>query len=175
MSDLSVLERTILEALRARIHERLSAAEAAGASAADFGDPDEVAETMVAALPVSHPFDAVTGPFYDTPGLVKWLGITRQALHHRVKTSQLLACPTEDGHTVYPAWQFTTEGGTIPHLTGLLRVLNAGATDPWMIALWLRAPSERHGGRDAASWLAAGEDPASVMASAHEAAERWAA
>ena len=102
MSDLSVLERTILEALRARIHERLSAAEAAGASAADFGDPDEVAETMVAALPVSHPFDAVTGPFYDTPGLVKWLGITRQALHHRVKTSQLLACPTQDGHTVIP-------------------------------------------------------------------------
>jgi hypothetical protein len=84
-----------------------------------FGDPDEVAKTMVAALPVAHPFNAATGPFYDTPGLVKWLGITRQALHHRVKTGQLLACPTEDGHTVYPAWQFTTEGGTIPHLTAL--------------------------------------------------------
>jgi hypothetical protein len=106
---------------------------------------------------------------------VKWLGITRQALHHRVKTAQLLACPTEDGHTVYPAWQFTTEGGTIPHFTDVLRLLTAGGTDPWMIALWLRAPSERHAGRDAASWLAAGEDAASVMAAAHEAAQRWAA
>lgn len=174
MSDLSVLEWTIMEALRARIHERFSAAEAAGATVSDFGDPDEVAETMVAALPVSHPFDAVTGPFYDTPGLVRWLGITRQALHHRVKTAQLLACPTQDGHTVYPAWQFTSGGGTIPRLADLLKVLNAGATDPWMVALWLRAPSEQHAGRDAASWLAAGEDPASVMASAREAAERWA-
>lgn len=174
MSDLSVLEWTIMEALRARIHERFSAAEAAGATVSDFGDPDEVAETMVAALPVSHPFDTVTGPFYDTPGLVRWLGITRQALHHRVKTAQLLACPTQDGHTVYPAWQFTSGGGTIPRLADLLKVLNAGATDPWMVALWLRAPSEQHAGRDAASWLAAGEDPASVMASAREAAERWA-
>jgi len=174
MSDLSVLEWTIMEALRARIHERFSAAEAAGATVSDFGDPDEVAETMVAALPVSHRFDAVTGPFYDTPGLVRWLGITRQALHHRVKTAQLLACPTQDGHTVYPAWQFTSGGGTIPRLADLLKVLNAGAPDPWMVALWLRAPSEQHAGRDAASWLAAGEDPASVMASAREAAERWA-
>jgi hypothetical protein len=30
--------------------------------------------TMVAALPASHPFDAVTGPFYDTPGLVSGWG-----------------------------------------------------------------------------------------------------
>ena len=174
MSELSLLEATIMEALRERLHARLQAAEAAGARTTDFGDPETVAEAMAAALPAAHPYDAVVGPFYDTPGLVGWLGITRQALHHRVKTGQLLACSTQDGRTVYPAWQFTSEGGTIPHLTPVLRILASGSNDPWMVALWLRAPSDRHQGRDAAGWLAAGGDPAAVINAAREAAGRWA-
>lgn len=175
MPSLAAYEADIVEAVRRRVHARLSTAVAAGATVGDFGDPEQVAEAMAAALPAAHPFDSVVGPFYDTGGLVSWLGITRQALHHRAKVGQLLACPTADGHTVYPAWQFTPDGSTIPYLAEVLAALRAGSDDPWTHAIWLRTSATDLGNRSAADWLAAGRKPDRVLAAARGDAARWAA
>jgi len=56
-------------------------------------DPLQLADRMVASIPVRHRYGAVLGPFYDTTGLRKWLGLTRQALASRVRAGSLLACP----------------------------------------------------------------------------------
>jgi hypothetical protein len=82
----------------------------------EIGDPDDLA---AGALPASHPFDAVIGPFYDTTGLTKWLGVSRQALHQRVKVGSILGCPLDDGAIVYPAWQFVDNDATAPGLADL--------------------------------------------------------
>ena len=69
---------------------------------------------MVSALPTQHPYDEPLGPFYDTTGLVSWLGVSRQAVADRVRRGTLLACRTQDGHLVYPAWQFARDGAVRP-------------------------------------------------------------
>jgi hypothetical protein len=38
-----------------------------------------------------HSSDEITGPFYDTSGLIRWLGITRQALHQQVARYAILS------------------------------------------------------------------------------------
>ena len=35
---------------------------------------------MTAALPVSHGYDQLVGPFYYTAGLTQWWGVSRQAI-----------------------------------------------------------------------------------------------
>jgi hypothetical protein len=113
-----------------------------------------------------HPLDAVVGPFYDSASVSSWLG----AVPH-----DALACRTADGDTVYPAWQFTPEGMLLPHLAAVLSELRTGTDDPWTHAIWLRSPSDDLDGMSAAEWLAAGHDPAPVLAAAHDDASRWAA
>jgi hypothetical protein len=76
---------------------------------------------------------------------------------------------------VYPAWQFTEDGTTVPHLAEVLGVLRAGTDSPWTQALWLCAPAEYLDGSTPAEWLAAGRDPAPVLLAARADAARWAA
>jgi hypothetical protein len=173
--DLTTYEERVLAEVRVRVHQRLTAAAAAGAVPEELADPTTVADSMVAALPSAHPFDTMAGPFYDTAALIAWLGITRQALHQRVRGSQVLACRTADGHTVYPAWQFTASGQPITGLAEVLAVLVDAADDAWTVAIWLRTPSEDLGGLSAADWLAEGRDPAPVLAAARADGARWAA
>jgi hypothetical protein len=73
-------------------------------------DPAAVADRLLAAVPTRHDLDLLTGPFYDTTGLIKWLGVTRQALDARANTGSLLMCPLEDG----------TFAGAIPSAYSLL-------------------------------------------------------
>jgi hypothetical protein len=128
---------------------------------------------MLDAIPTEHPFVGL-GPCYDTAGLIRWRGITRQALHQKVRAHQLLACETGDGQRVYPAWQFAPDGRIVPGLTAVLRILLA-ATDPWTAAIWLTTASDRLGGRSAIDVLRSGYDPEPVLAAAREDATRWAA
>lgn len=136
-------------------------------------NPDHVAAAMLNAMPTEHPF-AGLGPFYDTAGLTRWLAITRQALHQKVRTHQLLACATGDGRRVYPAWQFSSDGRSIPGLAGVLRVL-LEATDPWTAAIWLTTPTDRLDESSAVDWVTARRELAPVLAAAQEDAARWAA
>lgn len=168
-SQTSDLEQAILDWLRPGIHLRLRLLKD---DQVDSIDPDWAAQTMLNALPTQHPFVEL-GPFYDTPGVIRWLGISRQAVHQKVRTQQVLACTTGDSRRVYPAWQFTTDGRSLNGLPQVLRVL-LGATDPWTTAIWLSTPTERLDNGSAVAWLRTRRDPSPVSEAAREDAARWA-
>ncbi|MGB8405910.1 MAG: hypothetical protein WCE30_17760 [Mycobacterium sp.] len=174
MTDIADYERQVMRVLGPKLHERLQRASDADINIEDlFGDPEQVAEKMAASLPASHAYDDISGPFYDTAGLSRWLGISRQAVHQKVAKHTLLACPTADGGNVYPTWQFLSNGATIPALADVLTVLAGGTDDAWMIALWMQAPSELLDGDRASDWLRKGGDPKRVMTLARDTASRW--
>jgi hypothetical protein len=174
MTDIADFERQVMRVLGPKLHERLQSASDAELSIEDlFGDPEQVAEKMAASLPASHRYDEISGPFYDTAGLVKWLGISRQAVHQKVAKHALLGCPTADGSTLFPTWQFLPNGATIPALAEVLAVLAEGTDDPWMIALWMQAPSALLDGHRASGWLRRGGDPQRVLTMARDTAARW--
>ncbi|MUL84542.1 MULTISPECIES: hypothetical protein [unclassified Mycolicibacterium] len=175
MTDLALFEHQIMLSVSRKVHERMRRADEARLGPEAFGDPEEIAEAMVAALPLGHVFDEITGPFYDTAGLTRWLGVSRQALHQKVARYAILACPLDEGGVVYPAWQFLDSGATIPSLRDVLTALTEGADDPWMAALWMRAPSDRLDGSCPADWLCQGGDPQRVIEMARESAASWSA
>lgn len=175
MTELASFEQEIMRSVAQKVHDRLRKASEAQLRPEVFGDPEDIAEAMVAALPLGHVFDEVSGPFYDTASLSRWLRISRQALHQRVARHAILACPLDDGGVVYPTWQFLDSGATIPSLAEVLAALAEGTDDAWMIALWMRAPSEDLDGDAPSDWLRTGRDRRPVIAMAHEVASGWAA
>jgi hypothetical protein len=175
MTELASFEREIMRLISQKVHDILRKASKAQLGPEVFGDPEGIADAMVAVLPQSHVFDEISGPFYDTSGLTRWLQITRQALHQKVRRHAVLACPLDDGGVVYPTWQFLDSGATIPSLSDVLTTLSEGTDDAWMIALWMRAPSEDLDDAPPSEWLRAGGDPQRVIAMARQAASSWAA
>jgi hypothetical protein len=175
MTDLASFERQIMRLVSQKVHERLRKASESQLRPEAFGDPEHVADAMVAALPLGHVFDEISGPFYDTSGLIRWLGVSRQALHQKGARHAILACPLDDGGVVYPAWQFLDSGATIPSLADVLATLAEGTDDAWMIALWMQAPSEDLDGDRPSQWLRNGGDPQQVLAMARRVASSWAA
>ena len=122
-----------------------------------------VAERMVAALPAQHPYDEPLGPFYDTTGLVSWLGVSRQAVSDRVRRGTLLACRTQDGHLVYPAWQFARDGAVRPGVVDAVGEFARHGADGWSTALWLTTPSDVFGGQSAVDYLVVHRSSASAV------------
>lgn len=175
MTDLASFERQIMRLVSEKVHQRLRTAGEAQLGPEAFGDPEHVADAMVAALPLGHAFDEISGPFYDTPGLTRWLGISRQALHQKVARHAILACPLDEGGVVYPTWQFLAHGATIPSWAEVLAILAEGTDDGWMIALWMRAPSDDLDGDRPSEWLRNGGDPKQVLTMARRVASSWAA
>ena len=143
-------------------------------------DASEIAGTiaeLLTALPqVAGSWAASVGPVYRTEQLRASLGgVSRQALADRARRRTMLALRTSDGHTVYPAWQFS--GRTV--LPGVSEVLQCFApdehgelVDPWTLASWLRLPLEPLEGRSVAELLAQGEVAQAVSLS-QSAARRW--
>lgn len=175
MADLASFEQEIMRSVARKVHDRLRKAHEAQLAPEQFGDPEDIADAMVAALPLGHVFDEISGPFYDTSGLGQWLGISRQALHQRAARHAVLACPLDDGGVVYPTWQFLDSGATIPWLAEVLVTLAEGTDDKWMMALWMRAPSDGLDGDRPSDWLRNGKDPQPVIAMAQQVAAGWAA
>ncbi len=173
MTDVAAFERQLISSLSGKIRERLRKANEAQLDVATLGDPEQLAEAMAAVLPVGHVYDEICGPFYDTAGLTSWLGISRQALHQKLGRHQILACPLADGGSVYPAWQFLISGATIPSLADILSALATGTDDPWMTALWMRAPNPDLDGDRPSEWLRRGGDPEHVRQAARSAAAGW--
>ena len=97
MTELASFEQEIMRLISQKVHNLLRKASEAQLGPEVFGDPEAIADAMVAVLPQSHIFDEISGPFYDTSGLTRWLQITRQALHQRVARHAILACPLDDG------------------------------------------------------------------------------
>ncbi len=142
-----------------------------------LGPAREIAESWAAQLPLTpSPLEELTGPFYDTPSLRKWLGVTRQALDSRARHGSILALMTGDGTRVYPAWQWRADKSTVPHLAEVLPPLLAGSHDPWTVALWMTAPVDWGDGREVPAWKWLDEDldPTPVLDEARADGARWA-
>jgi hypothetical protein len=168
----------LTEALRTRIEER-SAKLAAQGRRLDLGDVDDLADRMLAALPNVHPLDQPLGPFYDTGGLVAWLGISRQALFDRVRRGTVLACRTADGHLVYPSLQFARNGAVRPGVQDAVGAFSRKGVDGWSIGAWLTTASELFDGHSAVDYLVVHRSSptavARVAAAAVADASQWAA
>ncbi|WP_430332606.1 hypothetical protein [Rhodococcus sp. ACT016] len=174
MASLVDQERELMELLERRVHRTFEAAAAAGVPAETFADVEAIADAMSAALPASHVYDRIVGPFYDTAGLTRWWRVSRQAVAKKVATNAVIACRLEDGQWVYPTWQFTGSGAVHPALVEVWRLLR-GAADAWTCALWLRTPQDGLDGTSAADWLLADGPVDPVRAAARADAQRWAA
>jgi len=73
------------------------------------------------------------------------LGISRQAVDKRRKGGQLLALTLPKRGLLYPAWQFSESGATLP---GFVEVLGAlGDHDEWAEARFFLNGNDRLGGR----------------------------
>ena len=126
----------LTEAVRTRVEQRAAELAAQGRRL-DLGDVEAIADRMVAALPTVHPLDQPLGPFYDTAGLVAWLGISRQALFDRVRRGTVLACRTADGHLLYPSLQFGRNGAVRPGVQEAVGAFVRKGADGWSIGAWL--------------------------------------
>lgn len=124
-----------------------------GRSLRSLGDLDDLAGRMVAALPSVHPWDTAIGPFYDTAGLMQWLGVSRQALADRDRRGTLLACRTSDGHLVYPVLQFGRNGQVRPGVVDAVGILKRAGADGWAIGTWLTTPSAAFDNESAVDYL----------------------
>ncbi|GAC1385535.1 MAG: hypothetical protein NVSMB48_22680 [Marmoricola sp.] len=172
MTTLTSVEQEILDRLAAGLRERLGGIDG-------HLDASWVAAAMLDAIPAVHPFEQL-GPFYDTAGVSRWLGISRQALHQKVKADQLLAVTTGDGQRLYQAWQFAPDGRPLIGLVDLLRVLNPAAADPWTVAVWLTRPVPERGNRSAVDVMRSlrpvgprGAEWDELIVEAAEDASRW--
>jgi hypothetical protein len=167
-------EETLLQALAAGLRERFDAARAAGRDPAHLGEPAELAGRMLAAVPAVHPWDDQIGPFYDTAGLTRWLGVTKQALADRVRRHRLLAVITAEGRVLYPAAQFAGRR-VLPGLPEALVAFRDTEVDGWAIAAWATTPAAALRGSTPLRWLRDGGDAGPVLALARQTAALWAA
>ncbi|NMM91954.1 hypothetical protein B2J88_48115 [Rhodococcus sp. SRB_17] len=174
MNTLAEQERKLMALITCRVHQTFADARAAGVPAEVFGDVESIARSMTAALPSSHVYDQLVGPFYDTTGLTQWWGVSRQAVNKAVAAGTVIACRLDSGQWVYPTWQFTDSGSVHPHLITVWQTLRTAA-DPWTCALWLRSPQPDLANCAVADWITDGYpvDPALELARGD--AERWAA
>lgn len=121
----------VVATVTARVRSRLDALAAAGVPLESLGSPDQVADQVAAALPTSrHPYDLELGPFYDTGGLTRWLGVTRQALADRVRRG---ACSPAVRRTATSSTRRSSSTGPAPSGAGSGRSSRSspGTTDGW--------------------------------------------
>jgi hypothetical protein len=174
LPDVSAYRDEVMAAVTTRVSARLDELAAAGVPLESLGSPGQVADQLAAALPASrHAYDLHLGPFYDTTGLTRWLGVSRQALADRVRRGSLLACRTEEGHLVYPAFQFDGSGAIRQGLAPLLKIFTGH--DGWLVATWLVTATDALEGSSAMDWLALGRSADAVVALARVDAGGWAA
>ncbi|KRF06340.1 hypothetical protein ASH00_08860 [Arthrobacter sp. Soil782] len=115
------------------------------------------------------------GLFYDTDGLMSWLGLPYREIQERREARAILGCPTAEGDFIYPVWQFQDNGELLPGLSSILTVLSSGIDDSWTWALWLQTavPGELNG-RTVTEWLRDGGDVGPVLQLAANDAAGWA-
>lgn len=171
MAEVSEVERKLIDLLTDRVHSAFAAARRAGVESI-LDDAEGIADAMSAALPVLDPMDELIGPFYDTGGLVKWLGKTRQTLSEQTRNGALIGMQSADGKWVYPIWQFESDGRVNPELVRLWRTLRTEAP-AWTAATWMCVPSPDLEGDSAVAWIKAGRDTGPIDFAAADDVERW--
>ena len=106
------------------------------------GRPDQLADRLMASLPLAGMWDESVGPFYDAAGVMRLRRMSRQALRGLESTRDVLVVRTTDGVQLYPSFQFTEDGTSLPSLRDVIVLVDPGNQDPWGAALWLNARSE---------------------------------
>jgi hypothetical protein len=117
------------------------------------------------------------GDRWDTTETAEFLGVTRQALHDRVKRGTLLGLPGR-GVTWFPNWQFDLAARRArPVVAALLQVFRGmdRPLEPVEIASWAQVPQPDLDDVAPADWVAEGRPDEAVVASARHSAARLAA
>ena len=86
-----------------------------------------------------NPWAEIIGPCYTVASMERILGWTEIEVVEAGRTLRLLALDTDDGITLYPAFQLC-DGRIIDGLTDVLRVLQTGTQSRWTWAQWLNTP-----------------------------------
>lgn len=162
----------VLGALRTILGARLGAIAAADIDLESLGTPADVAEWLANALPSSHPFDDIVGPFYDADGIARRSGLSPADITKLAETNTLLGCPTAEGALVFPVSQFNPDGSSVAGLAQVLGAMAEGTSDRWQVALWLNTPLEQLRDQTPAQALRHG-DTHGVQELAGETAARW--
>ena len=173
----STAAENTVERLLERIRKPLLAIEreyrARGRSVTELG-LEKLAHRIAAVVPVPSPVNELIGPFYRSDQVSLLLGITRQAVHERIRKGGLLAARTADGVWVYPTFQFDGRR-LLEGLKTVLKEFDLDEVDRWAVAAWWVSPSA---GLNAQSpspleWLRSGGDLARIRALARDANRRW--
>lgn len=163
--------KELLARMDVKITESLLVVEAAGAI---LPRPEEVANEWPDLIPVRGPNEmaAMLGPFYDSSGVMRLLGIpSKQALESRRKKSSLLAMKTGDGKWVYPVFQFK---GRAVH-PGLVPAIRAFRGQPgWSAGTWFVTPHDDLREQTPLEWARQGGDADWLKVLAARTAHAWA-
>lgn len=115
------------------------------------------------------------GPLLDAEEVQRLLGLeSHQAVGKLVEQRQLLALPTQQGHLLFPAFQFTSAGQPYPVLSAVLDLFAGAAVSPYTIASWFVTPKALLRKKSPARWLQFGRDPERVEEAARRGAARLA-
>ncbi len=117
------------------------------------------------------------GERWDTTEAAEFLGVTRQALHDRVKRGTLLGIPGR-GVTWFPTWQFDlVRRQARPVVAGVLAVFHRldHPLQPVEVASWARQPRPELEGLTPADWVAEGRPDDGVLTAARHSAAHLAA
>lgn len=112
---------------------------------------------VLQAAPIKHPYDEDFGPFFTPARAAKEMGISRQAVHDRIKRGTLIVCETAEGDKVLPTFQFQ-DNESIKPLIQIARTLARGCADGWAISTWLSIPQPDLDGLSVRDWVTNGHD-----------------
>jgi len=89
------------------------------------------------------------------------LGVSRQRLHQLVRAHKLVVVRRQERRAgLYPAWQFTRDGGVVPGLEPVLRAAQEAEMDSETLHFFMVEPNERLEGETPAARLIQGDaDP----------------
>lgn len=178
-AEAATASEAYVERVSARVAEelarRVGVLREQGREADDLGDPDALADRMLAAVPEPSPWSEL-GPFYSTSGMARVLGgVSRQAVEERRRRRTVLALRTADGVWVYPAFQLDGRNRVVRGLAEVLERFHPKAPDDeWMVAAFVAASQPGLGGRSIVEHLRTGGDLDAALALAGERAARWA-
>lgn len=161
--------------------ERAVAAFRARVEAADvpFDDPEaagsDAADFVVARYGRRHQVAERVGPVYTTDDLARYLvgpqrPLTTEAVRKRAKQRQLVSFTSGDGLWLFPAWQFTTIGGHLEPMAGVVelwrRLPHDSVLDALDLVMWAATPLRSLDGETPARWAATrgAGDPALAQA-----------
>ncbi|WP_417503833.1 hypothetical protein [Microbacterium sp.] len=83
-----------------------------------------------------NPWAGIVGPCYTVTSMARALGRAEMEITEAGETLRLLALETDDGVTLYPAFQLR-DGWVVEGLSKVLAVLQTGTADHWTWAQWL--------------------------------------